>query len=356
MYIAEISSTKIRWIFGALTQAMLTSGILINYVMGAIDNFPYYYISLVAVALVAVFEVLMIWLPETPRWLLSRGYGEDSESVLLWLRGKKVGINQELEEMKASLLANKDKKIVWRQFRKRSILVPFIYGILIFFFQQAGGVNAVASYASTIFTDAGVSNPRVTAIYAVGCSSFVGNIPSFVTIDLVGRKTLLIFSGIGTFLGTTMLGIHFYITRPSLCDGNFNSTLLELANEPCNTAFGPLAIVSLIIFRFAFAIGWGPIPWVLLSELLPLSVRGVASGFAMSTLWSMAAIVTGFYLDYAQLVQPWFAMWTFSLFNLASALFVFIFIPETKGKSLEEIERKFVRVQSKVIESTLQKQ
>ena len=353
MYIAEISSTKIRGIFGTLTQAMLTSGILINYVMGAIDDFPYYYISLVAVGLVAVFEVLMVWLPETPRWLLSRGYGEDSESVLLWFRGKKIGIERELEEMKTSLQANKDKKIVWKQFLKRSVLVPFIYIILIFFFQQAGGINAVASYASAIFTDAGVSNPRVTPIYAVGCSSLVGNIASFVTVDLVGRTTLLIFSGIGTFLGTTMLGIHFYITRPSLCDGSFNSTLFESANEPCNTAFGPLAIVSLIIFRFSFAIGWGPIPWVLLSELLPLSVRGVASGFAMSTYWSMAALVTGLYLDYAQLVQPWFAMWTFSLCNLASALFVLIFIPETKGKSLEEMERMFDRVPSEVIETTL---
>ena len=354
VYIAEISSVKLRGIFGTLTQIMLTSGIVVNYAMGAIDDFPYYYISLVAVGIVALFEVLMIWLPETPRWLLSRGYGEDAEKVLLWLRGKKIGIQRELDDMKKAITASKARRIkVRKEFLKRSVFVPFIYVLTVFFFHQAGGINAVSSFASSLFTDAGISNPRTTAIYAVGGASLIGNFASFVTVDLIGRTSLLVLSGTGTFLGSAMLGIHFFITRPSLCD-SFNSTLVESVDvmESCNTHFGPLAIVSLILYRFAFAIGWGPIPWLLLSELLPLAVRGVASGFAMFTTWSVAAIVTGFYLEYAELVQPWFAMWTFSLINLASVLFVLIFIPETKGRTLEEMERKFER-RTKVVETVL---
>ena len=212
----------------------------------------------------------------------------------------------------------------------------------------------MASFASSLFADAGISNPQTTAVYAVGCASLIGNFVSFVAVvnDLIGRTSLLILSGTGT-LGSAMLGIHFFITRPSLCDSS-NSTLVESVDvmESCNTHFGPLAIVSLILYRFAFAIGWGPIPWLLLSELLPLTVRGVASGFAMFTTWSIAAIVAGFYLEYAELVQPWFAMWTFSLINLASVLFVLIFIPETKGRTLEEMERKFER-RTKVVETVL---
>ena len=110
VYIAEISSVKLRGIFGILTQIVLTSGIVVNYAMGAIDDFPYYYISLVAVGIVALFEVLMIWLPETPRWLLSRGYGEDAEKVLLWLRGKKIGFQQEVDEMKKAIITTTAKK------------------------------------------------------------------------------------------------------------------------------------------------------------------------------------------------------------------------------------------------------
>ena len=79
----------------------------------------------------------------------------------------------------------------------------------------------------------------------------------------------------------------------------------------------------------------------MLSELLPLSVRGVASGMAMFLTSATAALVSGVYLQYFQLVEPWFAMWTFSLINLSAAVFVFVFIPETKGKSLKEVEKWF---------------
>ena len=349
---------KLRGIFGSLNEIMLTCGIIFNYGVGSIENFPYHYVALVAVGIVALFEVLVFWLPETPRSLLSRGYGEEAENVLRWLRGSKYNIKTELDEIKETIAVRKKKgEPVWRQFLKRSVLVPFIYVLIIVFFTQAGGISAAASYAATIFSDAGISNPRVTAIYAVGIASLIGNFVSFFTVDLLGRKVLLILSGIGMFIGATMLGAHFYITRPSLCD-TFNSTVIdpvEYVPEPCNTHFGTLAILSLVLFRFSYSIGWGPIPWLLLSELLPLSVRGVASGFAMFLTSGTAAVVSGFYLEYSRLVQPWFAMWTFSLINLAAALFVLIFIPETKGKSLEEMERRFEKISNPLHCSCLSK-
>ena len=323
---------------------MFSAGIVLNYSIGTINGFRYYYTSLVAVGLVALFEVLMFWLPDTPRWLLSRGYGEEAENVLLWFRGKTIGIKKELDEMKASLTAKKNtEKKVWRQFQKRSVFIPFVYVLIVFLFQQAGGINAVASFASTIFSDAGVSNPRLTSIYAVGCASLIGNFASFFLVDLVGRTSLLIASGTGMFLGSTILGTHFFITRPSLCN-DFNATVIDTMEnvaEPCNAHFGPLAIVSLILYRLSFAIGFGPMPWILVSELLPLSVRGVASGFVMVTNWSTSALVAGLYLVYVEVVQQWFAMWTFALINLAAAVFVLLVLPETKGKSLEEMERKY---------------
>ena len=114
----------------SLVQCMLTLGILLIYGLGAISDFPYYYISLVAVGLVAVFEVLMVWLPETQRWLLSRGYGEDSESVLLGLRGKKIGIQRELDNIKKLLQENKEKINVLKEFKKKAVFHPFIIIII----------------------------------------------------------------------------------------------------------------------------------------------------------------------------------------------------------------------------------
>lgn len=348
VYIAEISPVKLRGVFTSINEIMLTIGIILNFGVGSISNFPYFYVSLVAVGIVAVFEVAMIWLPDTPRSLLSKGQIDSAERALRLLRGKKYDIEGEMNEIKKSILSRRGgegKQSVWREFKKKNVLVPFVYVLVILFYTQGGGISAAASYAAPIFSDAGVENPRVTAIYAVGVASLLGNIASFFTVDLVGRKSLLIVSGLGMVIGSIMLGTHFFITRPGICLQSLNTTVdsLDSSNEePCNSHFAPLAVVSLVLFRFFYSVGWGPVPWLLLSELLPLSVRGVASGIAMFITSGTAALVSGVFLEYAKLVRPWFALWTFSLINLSSAVFVLVFIPETKGKSLEEVEQWFV--------------
>ena len=339
MYTGELSSPKLRGIFINIFPTFLVFGVLLNYIVGAINGFRYYYTSLVAVGLVALFEVLMFWLPDTPRWLLSRGYGEEAENVLLWLRGKKIGIKKELDEMKASLVAKKsEEKKVWKLFLKRNVAVPVMYTLVLFTVQQGCGINAITPFAGLLFSDAGIDSPRTTSIYAVGISGIVGLIISIVAVDVLGRKFLLVAGGTGAFLAATGLGIHFFITRPSLC----NSTAVEASFEPCNLQYQMLATVSVIVFVVAFNIGYNTVPYVLLSELLPLSVRGVASGIAAVAAWITATLFTGFYLEFAELVRPWFAMWSLAAINVASVLFVILLIPETKGKSLEEMENKFV--------------
>ena len=364
MYIAEISSFKLRGLFGTLVHLMLTSGVVLNYGLGAIDDFPYYYISLVAVGIVALFEVLMIWLPETPRWLLSRGYGKDAGKVLKWFRGPKTDITCEMEEIKQQIISSKSSvKVVWKTLLKRDVLVHFVYILIAFSFVHLSGINVIEAFAGDLLSEAGVARPRITSIYAIGLSNLVGILVAFLAIDLIGRKTLLVSSGLLMAVGTCMLGVHFFITRPSLCgshqsDNTTSSSadgenpLRDMDMNSCNPQYGPLAIVSLILYNFSFSIGWGPVPWLLLSELLPLSVRGIAAGFAMITNYISGAITNGFYLEYESIVHPWFALWTFTVTNITSALFVFIFIPETKGKSLEELERRFERKPRVRIETT----
>ena len=343
VYIAEISPVKLRGVFGSLNSLMLTLGIIFNYGVGSITDFPYFKVAMVAVGLVALFEVLMIWLPETPRSLLSRGYLKEAECSLRLLRGSEYDIGAEVKQIKESIISSRKKgNSVWRQFLKKSVSIPVFYVLLVQFFKQGGGFIIIASYAAIIFSDAGISNPRVTAIYAVGVANLTGNIVSFFTVDLLGRKILLLLSGTGMVIGSVMLGTHFFITRPSLC---LNSTTVEMVEgTPCNAVYAPLAIVSLILFCFTFSVGWGPIPWLLFSELLPLSVRGIASGAATFLASSTAAVVSGSFLPYSQLVQPWFALWTLSAINVAAAVVVLVFIPETKGKSLEELEKQFQRI------------
>ena len=349
VYLGEVSSKKLRGVVGATSQGILTSGIMFSYILGAIRGFRYYYISLVAVGIVGLFEVLMIWLPETPRWLLAKGHVEQAESVLLWLRGKKFDIKEELEEIEKVVAKKNSKKNMMQEFLRRGVIIPFIYVFTSFVFQQIGGVSAIVAFAAAIFSDAGVANPRVASIYAVGVVGVIGNISIVFVVDSIGRRTLLILSGSAMCVGYVMLGTHFFITRPSLCSSNGfnNSTSLMLdaptTSEPCNAHFAPLAIASLVLCRFSFAIGFGPVPYILLSEMLPLSVRGFASGLVATVMWLTVSAVSGLYLEYVALVEQWFAMWTFALFNLLGVLLTIVFIPETKGKSIEELERKFAK-------------
>ena len=328
----------------------LTSGIILNYALGAINDFRYYYISLVAVGVVALFEVLMFWLPETPRWLLSRGYKEQAECVLLWLRGKKIGIKKELDDMKESLKQNRSN--AWKLFMKRSVLKPCIYIVIIFAVQQSGGINGITPFAGTLFDDAGVNNPRYTAIYAVGGSGMVAVICAIILIDFSGRKFLLIISGTGEFIGLVMLGVHSFITRPSLCANSSMTDMTDKMDVVCNSEYQYLAICSVIVFVLAFTIGYNSVPYILISELLPLSVRGKAGGIATSVGWICAALFAFFYLPFRDLVRPWFALWGIAALNVAAVFFIIFLIPETKGKSFEELENTFVK-KPDVVKTTL---
>ena len=228
-------------------------------------------------------------------------------------------------------------------FKKRDVFIPVFIMLFIMFFQQIGGLNASSAYSALIFKEAGVKHYRLTAAYAVGGAGMLFTIISLFIVDRFGRKLLLIASGLGMLVGAVALGTHFYVTRPSLCANSTQPGLLQSDSTLCNTQFAPLAIASLILFNISFSIGWGPVPWVLLGELIPLRVRGVGSGIATLVNWATAAIVTGFYLDYAEKVRTWFAWWSFALMNLAGILFVALFLFETKGKTLEEIHRRYER-------------
>ena len=143
MHIAEISPVKLRGVFTSINEIMLTLGIILNFNVGSIDGFPYFYVSLVAVGIVALFEATMVWLPDTPRSLLSRGYSDSAENALKLLRGNKYNTEGELTEIKESILARRKKgerKSVWREFKNREVLVPLFMSLWSCFLLKEGGL------------------------------------------------------------------------------------------------------------------------------------------------------------------------------------------------------------------------
>ena len=351
VYIGEISSPKLRGLFGAFTQIAIAMGILLNYGISSIPTITYYYTALIAVGIIAVFECLVVWLKETPSWLIRQELRHRAQAVLRWLRGPNASIEKEIERIQ-----NAERLSLWLALKematKRHIAIPIVVVMFSMFFHQIGGAHVLSTYAALLFESAGVAHPELTALGAVGGVELVATFLTILVIDSVGRKFLLILSSIGMIVGSAMLGTHYYVTRPSTCYemvSNMNSTVnLQLNTrsgdvfQNCiNSQFAPLAITSAVLFAVAYSIGWGPVPWVLLSELIPVRVRGAASGIATLVNWGSAALVIGIYLEYAEAVRDWFAWWSFAILNLIAFVFSIIFIRETKGKTLEDIERHY---------------
>ena len=348
VYSAEVSSPKLRGILTSLAELVLAGGIFLVYILGSIKGFTYFEISLVLLGIAILFIAVVPWIPETPRWLVfKRKDRSKAMKVLKCLRGSDSDlICDELEGIEEAVetLGSLSILQLLKQFKKQSILFPFLIVLVLMIFQElCGGGSTVNTYAAPVFKEAGVKNPLLISSYAIGGSQLFAGLISVCIIDCVGRKFLLILSFSGMLVASVMLGAHFYITRPSLCEEMMNITSEDSAIIGCNSQFAPLAIVSLIFFIMSFAVGIGPVLWVLMSEYLPLQVRGFASGVVIVAHWAAAAAVTGLYLSYANLVKPWFAWWTFSIINLGGLVFVLLFVVETKGKPLEKIQEAMVQ-------------
>lgn len=335
VYISEISTAKLKGLFGACQQLFVTLGIFFVEILGTIftyrPEFKYYHVSLVALAIVLIFEALMLFTKETPRWLMSHNKPDTAKKVLQFLRGPACNIDKELNGMTEAL--RKQPQLTFSQtlqeFQHRAVYFPVLLALGLAFFQQLSGINAAIFYVAPIFAEAQVSNPTLVASFAVGAVQVVFTLASVLLVDLTGRKVLLVIGSVVLCLSGVMIGTEFILGH------------LYCPTSACR--FSPMAIVGLIVYIMAFSIAWGAIPWLMMSELIPQRVRGISSGIVTAFNWSLAAIVTGAFKPYSEAVRPWFAWWTFALFMALSVPFVLVLLPETKGHSLEEIEEQFER-------------
>lgn len=334
-----------------MSEISLSVGILMMYVLGAIPGFHYYDIALVLLGIMAFFMFLLVWIPETPRWLLLRfNDTKQAIAVLKYFRGpkNKTKIMKDLTVIKASIIRKKLRicQTLAQILCQGDILVSFLTAFFVVVYHQLNGVGVVSAYVGTIFLEAGVPNPGLISVFTAGFSFLLTTILSGILVEFVGRKILLAVSAAGICTSQAVMGLHFYFTRPSLCTNSTASvtdTIMEVSEavEGCNPHLYPVAITAIIVMSLSFGIGAGPIPWILLSEYLPLHVRGVACGIIVAANRVTAAVITGTFLSYSKLVGPWYSWWTLSLFNLVGFVGIVLFVVETKGKKLEEVQELF---------------
>jgi sugar porter (SP) family MFS transporter len=320
LYIAEQTPPKIRGGTVSYNQLMITIGILVSYLVDFslrnADSGWRWMLGLGAVP--GVLLVLgMLFVPYSPRWLMQRGRREEARRVLRRTRAG-TDVDREIAEIE-SVLSREKGSGIGALLRRPSLRPMLIVGIGLAVIQQVVGVNTVVYFSPTILTYTGLhANDAIAQAVSVGITNVVFTVAAVVLLDRVGRRALLITGTTGLTAALSVLGaffgFHWQHSAPWV------------------------ALVALVVYMASFAIGLGPVFWLMISEIFPLNVRGSAIAVCSVFNW-----VTNFFVSYyfLQLIDAIGKAWTFWLYGglaVAGIAFFVIKVPETKNRTLEQIE------------------
>jgi len=320
LYISEISPANVRGSLVSLNQLMITCGIVVSYLvdyMLTLGKNEWRWMFGLGAIPATILLIGMAYLPETPRWLVSRGLVDKAKDVLS-RTGSVDNVDAEIKNITSSM---SDKKCSWRE-----VFVPWVrpalfVGIILAFFQQATGINTIIYYAPTIFEFAGFGTHKVAilATVGVGMVNVLMTLVAIWLLDKLGRKPLLYVGMAGMALSLAVLGIAFNVAALS--------DLLKW-----------IAVGSVLVYIASFAISLGPIFWLIIAEIYPLKIRGRAMSLATVANWGFNMIVAATFLTLIEKLGKAGTFWLFALISVAGVIYCYLFVPETKGCTLEQIE------------------
>lgn len=324
MFIAEIAPANMRGKLVSWNQFAIILGMLVIYFVNLLisrtgneewlvtEGWRWMFFSGVIPS--SLFLILLIFVPETPRYLVMKGKEDKALKILKKISGEK-NAPKILQEIKDTL---HETSIPWLSY---GFLVIFI-GILLSVFQQFVGINVVLYYAGNIFRNMGSStDSSLIQTIIVGVVNLVFTVLAIFTVDRFGRKPLMIIGGVGMAISMIALGFAFYFGKVGL-----------------------VALIFMLTYTAAFAMSWGPVTWVLLSEIFPNSIRSAMS-IAVAAQWIANLVISWTFpmlndnLALTAKFNHGFAYWIYGVMGILSAIFIWKLVPETKGKTLEEIEK-----------------
>jgi MFS transporter, SP family, xylose:H+ symportor len=324
MYIAEIAPANVRGKLVSWNQFAIIFGMLViyfvNYFIARSGNEEWLitegwrWMFFSGVIPSSIFLILLFFVPETPRFLVMKGKDSKALEVLKKISGTESA-DSILKEIKDTL---HEKSVPWLSY---GFFVIFI-GIMLSVFQQFVGINVVLYYAGNIFRNMGAStDSSLLQTIIIGSINLIFTVLAIYTVDRFGRKPLMIIGALVMAVSMICLGFSFSMHRE-----------------------GILALVFMLFYTAGFAMSWGPVTWVLLSEIFPNSVRGAMS-IAVAAQWIANLIISWTFPmmnDNTWLTSTFnhgFSYWIYGLMGILAAWFVWKLVPETKGKSLEEMEK-----------------
>uniref|UniRef100_A0A8C8IDN3 Solute carrier family 2, facilitated glucose transporter member 8 n=1 Tax=Oncorhynchus tshawytscha TaxID=74940 RepID=A0A8C8IDN3_ONCTS len=338
LYISEIAHERVRGTMGSCVQLMVVTGIMGAYIAGMFLDWRW--LAICCSIPPTIMMVFMCFMPETPRFLLSQGKRREAEEAVRFLRGPDAPAEWECARIEDASDDQVSFVLGMADLKDPGVYKPLGVGIMLMLFQQLTGINAIMFYAETIFEEAHFKNSNVATV-VVAAIQVVFTAVAALVMDRAGRKLLLILSGVSMCLSTAAFGVYFKLSSET----HGNSSGLCLVESPFaeNPAVGLswLALASMGFFITGFSLGWGPIPWLVMSEIFPSRVKGFASSVCVLTNWGSAFIITKTFQDLMDLLTNAGTFWLFSGCCALNIVFTILFVPETKGKTLEQIQTQF---------------
>lgn len=322
LYISEIAPPKYRGALVSLNQLAITIGIMLSYV---IDYFfaqegGWRWMFLAGVVPAVCLLVGMICLPRSPRWMVAHGHLKKALKILRKIRGDGANIQAEIDEIQKSLKVQKGD---WHMLFSKVVRPTVIIGVGLAFFQQVTGINTIVYYAPTIFEMAGFhsSVSAILATMGIGVVFVIFTIIALPMIDTVGRRPLLLWGLVGMAIGLLVLSWAFF-------EKEHNLFFLRW-----------FTVGGMILYIASFSVGLGPIMWLMISEISPLRLRGLGSSLATCVNWASNWLVALTFLTLVDFISASGTFFVYFVISIIAIFFIYLKVPETKGVTLEQIER-----------------
>jgi SP family arabinose:H+ symporter-like MFS transporter len=323
MYIAELAPAKYRGTLVSLNQLTVVIGILVaffsNYLLvdTGENNWRWMLLVMAAPAVLLFFSLFLV--SESPRWLVAHGRNDDSLNVLVKTSGKEFA-SAELKEIEETLKDREESS--FRELLSPKVKPLLFTGIILAVFQQITGINTIMYYAPKIFANVGQSNDSALfQTVLIGNTNLIFTLIAMALIDRLGRKLLIIIGSTGMMLMLSGLSALYFTDQTS----------------------GVLVLVFILGYIAFFAASLGPALWVVAAELFPNRLRSKGMSIAIVSLWVACTIVTVVFPVMLKKLSGGITFLIFALICLANLLYALKYVPETKGKTLEELEKEFAK-------------
>lgn len=318
MYIAEIAPADIRGKLVSWNQFAIIFGMLVVYLVNTliikgqspewVDTIGWRWMFASNAVPAVLFAMLLFIVPETPRYLVLVGKKEKALHILSKINGSEKA-NEILSDIQETAHEKTEKLFTYGK-------MVLIIGILLSVFQQVVGINVVLYYAPTIFKGLGFgSDAAMWQAVIMGFVNIIFTLVAIFTVDRFGRKPLLMIGSIGMAIGMFAIGLLAYLQ-----------------------IIGVSTLIFIVIYTASFMMSWGPICWVLISEIFPNTIRGKAVAIAVAAQWITNFVVSATFPVLEHFSIP-FTYWLYGAMSVLSALFVWKLVPETKGKTLEDMTK-----------------